>query len=99
MIFIGMLRTQLNSGRQSLKSFRKSEVIYFPLYFVLLLSIVFPVNCFQEWNTVVLFYTSVESEKRMKYKTGGETIAVCQTKDFQTSMATTRRLGIVVKCL
>jgi hypothetical protein len=76
-------------------SFRKSEVIYLLLYFVLSLRIVFPVNCFQKWRTVVLFYTSVESEKRKKYKRAEETIAVCQTKDFQTSMVTTRRLVLL----
>jgi len=48
---------------------------------------------------VVLFYTSVENEKRMKCETREETIAVSQAKDLQTSMLTTRRLGIVVKCL
>ena len=35
----------------------------------------------------------------MKYKTREETIAVNQAKFLQTSMLTTRRLGIVVKCL
>jgi len=80
-------------------SFRNGELISFSLYFVLLLWKVFPVNCFRQWNKVVIFYTSVESERRMKYKTREETIAVSQAKDLQTSIVTTRRLGIVVKCL
>lgn len=79
--------------------FRNSELIYFSLYFVLLLRKVFPVNCFRQWNNVVIFHTSVESEQQMKYKTREETIAVSQAKDLQTSIVTTRRLGIVVKCL
>ena len=48
---------------------------------------------------MVLFYTSVESEKRMKYKKREETIAVNQAKALQRSMLNTRRLGIVLKCL
>lgn len=69
--------------------------------FILLLRKVFPVNCFRQWNNVVLlvFRTPVDSEKRMKCKTREETIAVSQAKDLQTSMVTARRLGIVVKCL
>jgi hypothetical protein len=80
-------------------SLSNSELDYFSLYIILLLRNVFPVNCFRQRNNVVLFYTSVESGKRMNYKTREETIAVSQAKALQTSMLTTRRLGIVVKCL
>jgi len=81
-------------------SFTNSELIYFFfVFYSFFLRKVFPVNCFRQWNNVVLFYTSVKNEKRMKCETREETIAVSQAKDLQTSMLTTRRLGIVVKCL
>ena len=42
-------------------SLRNSELNYFSLYIVFLLRYVYPVNCFRQWNKVMLFYTSVES--------------------------------------
>jgi hypothetical protein len=40
-------------------SFRNNELIYFPSYFVLLLLIVFPVNCFleMEYSGVILHFS------------------------------------------